>query len=685
MMQALGGGEKVHQEYIQQTRASTDRNRSPVARQNSETRPGSDCVLAEPQLTIPVCVPSRILWGSALQIRRTGRISGILIASYPDSLRSRMEGWTGGTAEIAPIGSSCKPTLRPSSRTAQALPKSCEQVPSRVPCSETPASQLQTYEDLSRQQMMRSNAGSAERDFYERQASQLEQTRRPLEAKAAEAQREIDRRQRLIDIRKRVINEHAKVNAAKYRALNEKMYNDEQNRWPATDQTSQDPRQDPNYPRRTRGSHNFRAADAPSDADIDRTARDLDTMAKDDLKERKRQGKRGRSFGYQSTEVAKWAEAETEFGTVSLEGEFQYELGACEEGVCASVGAAVRVTVEDTVYEGDGVIITVKAETEVFGEASATAGCSRQVQGCAVTASASAGAKVRAETKVTQDLGYGVTADYTAAVEAGVVAKAEAEAGCTTKKGCAAKAKAYAGAYAKASADAQVGNEHVSGKVGGSVMVGAAAGGSGDVRGSYNDGSIKVGGEACGVLVVGVCASVEFEVDVSGAEDLAQDFGDFVAGVAGEGSAVANEALTAASQGIEHTIDHLGSGIQEAGRTAEKGWNEFTDEVESWNPLPKVSIRTPWLLQQDSEDSSTNTSTEAIPGVSEWWRLVTYVPRDTDEKPFAAAFDHFEQANVLTRRLLTETLPRIKVEQVTAAVPSEVSAEIDAMLEQLIS
>ena len=431
------------------------------------------------------------------------------------------------------------------------------------------ANQLQLYEDLHRGKMAEAGMDPNSPAYlaHQQAADALRADRLRLESRAQELKRQVDHSRRMVGIYKRVADNQAKQNSAKYRALMEKMYDDERSRWPETTPTTPEDqrraaRDDPNYPHRSHSPRTY--SNPPSQSDIDRLQTDLDDMAKNDLQDRARNKKRGAVIGHTQEDTARWGELMTADGrgALSLEGSYQYQLGACEEGLCAEVGAAVTVAYEHQVYDQDGVSITVRTEAEVFVDAGASVGCSTQVQGCQITLSAAAGAKVGASSRVKQDLGNGVTADYTAAVEAGYIAKAEAEAGCTSKKGCKAKAKAFAGAYAKATSDAQVGTEDVSGKVGGSVMAGAGAGGGGSIGGVYGDGELKLSAEACGMLLVGVCANVELKVDLSGAEEAGQQMGQFFSDLAGEDGPVSSEMLSETSAGLEDLGHHLGNGGQ---------------------------------------------------------------------------------------------------------------------------
>ena len=500
---------------------------------------------------------------------------------------------------------------------------------------------LKLVEDLHRTEASKLPAGDPKRTSHEQIANDLRTRRTPLEQQAGTLDRELRQHRTMVGIHRRVLDNQAKQNAAKHRALMEKLYDDDVNRWPESTTTPPGEAQsDPNYPQRTRNPKDFKWEGAPSDTEIRNVQATLDQMADADLKDRAKKKKRGAMIGYQQQDTARWASLMSEDGRgmLTLEGSYQYQLGACPEGLCVEVGGAVTVAYEHEVYNSDKVSITVRVEAEVYADAGASVGCGAEVQGCQVTVSAAVGAKTGASTRVKEDLGHGVTADYTAAVEAGYIAKAEAEAGCTSKKGCTAKAKAFAGAYAKANADSQVGNEHVSGKVGGSVMAGAAAGASGDVSGVYSDGKLTLGGTACGMVGVGVCANVQFEVDLSAGEDLAQDLGDFFSDVASSDDT--REALRATSEGLRESLD---SGAAAASAVA-------SESATQWNNL-KRAVGGLFLLQDVD-----STSAEIF---AELDRLTVRCPVHLDPKPVTSDFGSIEEAEGMTKRLLQVALPRL--------------------------
>ncbi|CAE7344476.1 unnamed protein product [Symbiodinium natans] len=500
---------------------------------------------------------------------------------------------------------------------------------------------LKLVEDLHRAQASKLPADDPRRRNHEQIANDLRTRRTPLEQQAGRLDRELRHHRTMVGIHRRVLDNQAKQNAAKHRALMEKLHNDGVNRWPESTTTpGGEARNDPNYPQRTKNPKDFKWDKAPSDTDIRKVQETLDQMADSDLKDRAKKKKRGAMIGYQQQDTARWASLMSEDGRgmLTLEGSYQYQLGACPEGLCVEVGGAITVAYEHEVYNSEGVSITVRVEAEVYADAGASVGCGAEVQGCQVTVSAAVGAKTGASTRVKQDLGHGVTADYTAAVEAGYIAKAEAEAGCTSKKGCTAKAKAFAGAYAKANADSQVGNEHVSGKVGGSVMAGIAAGASGDVSGVYSDGKLTLGGSACAAALVGVCADVQFEVDLSGGEDLAQDLGDFWTDVASSDDT--REALQATSEGLGETLD---SGAAAASGMASGATTE-------WENL-KRGVGGLFLLQD------VNSTTAEI--FDELDRLTVRCPVPLDPKPVTSDFGSLEEAEGMTKRLLQVAVPRL--------------------------
>lgn len=307
---------------------------------------------------------------------------------------------------------------------------------------------------------------------------------------------------------------------------------------------------------------------------------DLDAEANDNLKKKK--GSRGGLIGYEKSDTQRFSELKFNGGKslFFVEGQYVLTAGACPEGVCASAGASVSVAVEHTLLEDNGRRLFTTSKARVYGNVDAQAGCGASAGGCKLALSATAGVSVEQEIKYQQDLGNGVTMDSTAAVEAGVVAKADAVAGCTTKSGCRVKAKAFAGAYVKASASQRVGNEDVAGEVGGSVMAGAGAGGSADIEANYDGGKISLGGELCGMVGVGLCGNVKIEVDVAAVEDLAEGFAEEMNNLGKEGGKVASLAAAEASKGALATAEFVSNTANDLAKGAEDGFHAAAEEID---------------------------------------------------------------------------------------------------------
>ena len=179
--------------------------------------------------------------------------------------------------------------------------------------------------------------------------------------------RELRHHRTMVGIHRRVLDNQAKQNAAKHRALMEKLHNDGVNRWPESTTTpGGEARNDPNYPQRTKNPKDFKWDKAPSDTDIRKVQETLDQMADSDLKDRAKKKKRGAMIGYQQQDTARWASLMSEDGRgmLTLEGSYQYQLGACPEGLCVEVGGAITVAYEHEVYNSEGVSITVRVEAE---------------------------------------------------------------------------------------------------------------------------------------------------------------------------------------------------------------------------------------------------------------------------------------------------------------------------------
>jgi len=307
---------------------------------------------------------------------------------------------------------------------------------------------------------------------------------------------------------------------------------------------------------------------------------DLDAESNENLKKKK--GTRGGLIGYEKSDTQRFSEIKMNGGKTLfyIEGQYVLNAGTCPEGVCASVGASVSVAVEHTLYEEDGRRLFTTSKARVYGNVDAQAGCGATAGGCKLTLSATVGASVEQEIKYQQDLGNGVTMDSTAAVEAGVVAKADAVAGCTTTSGCKVKAKAFAGAYVKASASQRVGNEDVAGQVGGSVMAGAGAGGSADIEANYDGGKVSFGGEVCGMVVVGFCGNVKVEVDVGAVEDLAEGFVEGMNDLGKEGGNIASLAAEEAGNGAQATGEFMLNTVNDLATGAEESYQAASDEID---------------------------------------------------------------------------------------------------------
>merc|ERR1712203_978878 len=69
-----------------------------------------------------------------------------------------------------------------------------------------------------------------------------------------------------------------------------------------------------------------------------------------------------------------------------------------------------------------------------------------------------------------------------------------------------------------------MGNEDVRGQIGGSKMIGVAAGGKAEFGASFTDGKVSFSAELCGQLGVGACLAVELEVDRGAMEDFSADY-----------------------------------------------------------------------------------------------------------------------------------------------------------------
>lgn len=271
----------------------------------------------------------------------------------------------------------------------------------------------------------------------------------------------------------------------------------------------------------------------------------------------------------------------------SIDAEAELSAGICGVAkACLNAGGEIKASFIHTVHDdckcknpaADGSCPEAKYHTpctkiqvyeaaKVYASASAEAGFNGKE--VVLAGEVEAGAAVEAGVTTQHAIGGDVLVRTDQKVEAGVVAKAEAEAKCGTG-GCKADYEAFAGAYAKAEQTTTVGNDDVSGAMTAAVISPGAVGAGANGEVGVNDGEVTVGFGGCvAALIAGACAEVSVSVDMKPVVGFVED--DFVPAVKDAGEALKNTgedvgqalggAVTGGVKAVENKASNVGDKI----------------------------------------------------------------------------------------------------------------------------